>query len=158
MNRRYVAIIVILVVALMLLNCAPGNERWDQDINYGDKAGFWVGIWHGLIIVITFIVSLFTKEVGIYEINNTGWPYNLGFLIGLLFSVGGGIRIGTRRRRIRRYEWGEIGDKVEERVCKGIKAWLEETKKEGKEKEWEEIARKIEEKIKKALKEWVDKK
>ncbi|GAH31734.1 unnamed protein product, partial [marine sediment metagenome] len=62
------------------------------------------------------------------------------------------------RRRIRRYEWDEIGDKVEERVRKGIKAWLEETKKEGKEKEWEEIARKIEEKIKKALKEWVDKK
>jgi len=101
-NRRYVALGLILVMALMLLNCAPGNEHWNQDINYGNKAGFWAGVWHGLIIVITFIVSLFTKDVGLYEINNTGWPYNLGFLIGLSSSVGGGIRIGTRKRRIRR--------------------------------------------------------
>ena len=156
-SRRYLALGLILVVALMFLSCAPGNDRWDQEINPGHMAGFWTGIWHGLIIIITFIVSLFTNEVGLYEINNTGWPYNLGFLIGLLISIGGGIRIGTRRRRIRKYEWNEIADKVEERVRKGIKAWLGEIEKEEKKKEWEEIANKIEEKIKKALKEWADK-
>ena len=157
-NRRYVVVALILVVALVLLNCAPGNERWDQDINFGKEAGFWVGVWHGLIIVITFVVSLFTKEVGLYEISNTGWPYNLGFLIGLLFSVGGGICSGTRRkRRVISHDWDDIGDKIEERVRRGMKSWLEETEKGTREKEWEEIARKIEEKIKKALREWTDK-
>ena len=156
-NRRYVVVALILVVALVLLNCAPGNERWDQDINFGNEAGFWVGVWHGLIIVISFVVSLFTKEVGLYEISNTGWPYNLGFLIGLLFSLGSGI-FGTRRkRRVIRHDWDDIGDKIEERVRQGMKSWLEETEKGTREKEWEEIARKIEEKIKKALREWADK-
>jgi len=75
-----------LIVTFMCLSCAPGNDRWDQEINPGHKAGFWAGIWHGLIIIISFVISLFTKEVGLYEMSNTGWPYNLGFLIGLCFS------------------------------------------------------------------------
>jgi hypothetical protein len=85
-HKRLLALGLILAVTFVFINCAPGNYRWDQEINPGHRAGFWAGIWHGLIIIITFIVSLFTREVGIYEINNTGWPYNLGFLIGLCFS------------------------------------------------------------------------
>lgn len=86
-----------LLVVVVLLSCAPGNARWNQELAAGHKAGFWAGLWHGLIIVITFIISLFNKTVGIYEVNNTGWHYNLGYLIGLLFSLGGGIRASTRR-------------------------------------------------------------
>lgn len=98
-NRKYLLVGIILIVVLMCLSCAPGNERWDQAVNPGSVAGFWAGVWHGLIIVISFIVSLFTHEVGLYEVNNTGWPYNLGFLIGLYGSVGGGLHLGGRKRR-----------------------------------------------------------
>jgi len=156
-NKRYIAFGLILILAFASLSCAPGNDRWDQEINPGHNAGFWAGIWHGLIIIITFIVSLFTTEVGIYEVSNTGWPYNLGFLIGLIVSVGHVWRWGRWRKYRRKYEWRKIGDEVEEKVRTGIQAWLEESKKEEKEKEWEEIAKKIEEKIKKALKEWAEK-
>jgi len=83
-----VTIISIIVSVLIVTSCAPGNERWDKNINPGHKAGFWAGLWHGLILIITFVVSLFTKEVGIYEINNNGWPYNLGFILGLCFTIG----------------------------------------------------------------------
>ncbi|KPK72753.1 hypothetical protein AMJ87_03830 [candidate division WOR_3 bacterium SM23_60] len=86
MSMRFVALGMVLCMVFVSVSCAPGNDRWDQTMNPGDRAGFWAGIWHGLIIVITFIVSLFTRDVGIYEVNNTGWPYNLGFLIGLCFS------------------------------------------------------------------------
>ena len=86
MSRRPLVLALMLIVTFMCLSCAPGNDRWDQEINLGHKAGFWAGIWHGLIIIITFIVSLFTKEVGLYDMSNTGWPYNLGFLLGLCFS------------------------------------------------------------------------
>ena len=79
-------------------------------------------------------------------------------MIGLLFSVGGGIcGSARRRRRVISHDWDNIGDKIEERVRQGMKSWLEETEKGTREKEWEEIARKIEEKIKKALREWTDK-
>ena len=96
-NKRYLLLIVV-ILALIFMNCGPGNERWNQEINPGSKAGFWIGIWHGMIIIVTFVVSLFTKDVGIYEINNTSWPYNLGFIIGLNISIGGMFTGGKRKR------------------------------------------------------------
>ena len=155
-KRQILALGLILCVTLVSLNCAPGNDRWDQGVNPGHKAGFWAGIWHGLIVIITFIVSLFTHEVGLYETSNTGWPYNLGFIIGLFILFGCFLRAGKRKPR--RRDWAKIGDEVEERVRLGIKAWLDETDQEKKEKEWEEIASKVEEKIKRALKDWAEKK
>lgn len=141
---------------IQIVGCAPGNERWDDILNPDNKAGFWVGIWHGIIIIVTFIVSLFTKEVGIYEINNTGWPYNLGFIFGLLLSVGGGIRTIRKKHHHKERDWNKVEARVEEKIKKGITEWLNESDKKEKKKEWEEIGKKIEEKIKKALKEWFD--
>jgi hypothetical protein len=52
-------------------------------------AGFWAGFWHGLICPITFIISLFTPNVRIYESNNKGVLYDFGFIIGVSASFGG---------------------------------------------------------------------
>jgi len=41
-----------------------------------DPAGFFAGLWHGIILPIAFIVSLFNPEVGIYEPNNNGVCYH----------------------------------------------------------------------------------
>jgi len=92
-------LLLIVIVALVFISCAPGNEEWNQEINPGNEAGFLAGLWHGAIIIITFIVSLFTDDVGLYEFNNTGWPYNLGFIIGLNISIGGMFSGGKRKRR-----------------------------------------------------------
>ncbi len=51
-------------------------------------AGFWAGLWHGIISPITFIVSLFDGDVAIYEVNNKGGWYDFGFLIGVGGSWG----------------------------------------------------------------------
>ena len=157
MKRRYIAIGLVLMIAVIALSCAPGNERWA----YANRANFWAGLWHGIIIIITFIVSLFTRDVGIYEFNNNGWPYNLGFLIGLCFSIGAPWKWkpwkAGKKHQIKKKEWEEIGVKIEEKVRAGMKDWLDESKKTDREKEWEEIAQKIEDKIKKALKEWAEK-
>lgn len=155
-KKKYLLLGMALIVTLVILSCAPGNERWDQEINPGHDAGFWAGIWHGLIVVITFIISLFTREVGIYEVSNTGWSYNLGYLIGLMISLGGMFRQTRRKYRLKKRDWDKFGDRIEERVRKGIKSWLDEAEKDKKDKEWEEIAIKIEEKIKEALKEWAE--
>ena len=48
----------------------------------------------------------------------------------------------------------ESGAKVEEKVRKGIRKWLDEP--ERGEGDWEEIGRKVEERIKRELKEWAD--
>jgi hypothetical protein len=47
-----------------------------------DPAGFSAGLWHGIITPITFIVSLFNPNVGIYETNNNGGWYDFGFVLG----------------------------------------------------------------------------
>ena len=54
-----------------------------------NPAGFWAGLWHGMIAPIIFIVSLFNQNVNIYETNNNGRWYNLGFMMGISGSVGG---------------------------------------------------------------------
>jgi len=74
-----------LIAILLLTSCAAGNEKFDLD-----PAGFWMGLWHGLISLVTFVISIFNDNVTIYEVNNTGWPYNLGFILGVMIFYGGG--------------------------------------------------------------------
>jgi len=60
--------------------------------------GFWMGLWHGIIAPIAFIVSLFSDHVRIYAFPNSGRWYDLGFMIG----IGGfhhGVRRGAKGRR-----------------------------------------------------------
>ncbi|HOU12381.1 MAG TPA: hypothetical protein PKZ84_04635 [Anaerolineae bacterium] len=45
-----------------------------------------------IILPITFIIRLFNPKVGIYEINNNGCWYDLGFFLRVSGSVGGGTR------------------------------------------------------------------
>jgi hypothetical protein len=48
-----------------------------------DPAGFWAGLWHGIIAPIVFFFSLFYPGVGIYETHNRGGLYDFGFLLGI---------------------------------------------------------------------------
>jgi hypothetical protein len=42
-------------------------------------AGFWAGLWHGIIAPLLFRVSLISPSVRVYETNNKGRRYDLGF-------------------------------------------------------------------------------
>jgi hypothetical protein len=93
------------VLALLTLSaCAAGpNEMVDTG---PDPAGFWPGLWQGLISPITFLISLFTSEVNIYEVQNNGNWYDFGFMLGVAAAFGGGAggssasagRVRRRRR------------------------------------------------------------
>jgi hypothetical protein len=91
--------LLLLFVALVLAACAPSaNPLTDQALADGSPAGFLLGVWHGFIVVVAFIVSLFSDSVGVYEVHNTGWSYNLGYLLGLMMALGGS-GAGARRKR-----------------------------------------------------------
>lgn len=49
-----------------------------------------MGLWHGFIALVTFVISLFNDNVTIYEVNNVGKLYNLGFILGVMIFFGGG--------------------------------------------------------------------
>jgi hypothetical protein len=38
----------------------------------GNSAGYWLGVWHGLIAPVTFFVSLFSSGTSVYEVHNNG--------------------------------------------------------------------------------------
>jgi len=94
---------VLLVLALVLLvavSCAPGpNSLAKSPDEEGKVAGFWPGLWHGIIAPITFIVSLFNQNVHMYEVHNNGGWYNFGYLLGLIIIFGGSGGGASRRRR-----------------------------------------------------------
>ena len=152
--KRNMAVLGLLILILTVTTCAPNNERFETT-----PAGFWAGIWHGFIAWITFIIGLFTDSVRMYELNNNGGWYDFGFLLGLGAILGGGGCCGPRWKKKREktpkeQEWEEIGNKVEEKVKKGIKNWIDDS--EEKDKDWEEIGKKIEEKIKRELRNWAE--
>lgn len=93
--------LVFAVSFLLLLGaCAAGvNEHLDTPNAQGTIAGFWLGLWHGMVAPITFIISLFTREVRVYELHNVGRLYDFGFVLGLTMSFGGGGAKGFGRRR-----------------------------------------------------------
>ncbi|MBM3306842.1 MAG: hypothetical protein FJY74_00730 [Candidatus Eisenbacteria bacterium] len=140
------------VVALVATGCAPGSDRFTT----GD-AGFWAGLWHGLIVCVTFIVSLFTERVQIYEIRNSGHLYDLGFVLGAIAGLGGILKprgwARARRRKLAEREMEEISRRVEAHVRRAIKGWAEGAAQDD---EWADIGRKVEQKIKVELRKWAE--
>ncbi len=83
MVKKVCVMFLVLVVGLLLTGCAPGPNIAVQHVLKGrELAGFWLGLWHGWISLVTFIVSLFSKNVNFYEVYNNGGWYNFGFMVG----------------------------------------------------------------------------
>jgi hypothetical protein len=95
-------LLLILILTIVLLSsCAPGaNELVNSSNKDGVVAGFWRGLWNGIIAPITFIISIFNKNVQMYEVHNNGAWYNFGFILGVMLIFGGGAG-GARSRRYR---------------------------------------------------------
>ena len=51
--------------------------------------GFWLGLWHGFIFPVAWVVSLFVPSVAIYAVPNNGGWYDFGYFLGIVvFGVG----------------------------------------------------------------------
>jgi len=60
---------------------AGSNSKYK--ISNHQPAGFWSGLWHGIIAPLTFLASLFDSRVSVYETNNNGHWYEFSFLLGM---------------------------------------------------------------------------
>ena len=97
--RRSIYFIVILAAALVLVSCAPGpNSVEKTPAAGGQPAGFLLGLWHGFISPVTFVISVFTRNVRFYEVHNNGTWYNFGFVLGAGLFLSGGI-LGRKKKR-----------------------------------------------------------
>ena len=73
-------------LALALTACAATQQA---DAVTPDAPGFWLGLWHGFIFPVAWIVSLFVSKVAIYAVPNDGGWYDVGYFLGIVvFGVG----------------------------------------------------------------------
>ncbi len=84
---------ILIFSALMLLvltSCFPEAQPIQDCVSDSTHlAGFWTGLWHGIILPISFIWGLFDHSVTIYDVANTGNWYNFGFVLGAGALLGG---------------------------------------------------------------------
>jgi len=87
------------VAALFLVGCAAGPNALAHSAGAdGRIAGFWLGLWHGFICPVTFVISLFSDKVHLYEVHNNGGWYNFGFIFGACMIFGGGGKSAGRKK------------------------------------------------------------
>jgi len=97
--RRSFAVALVLVATLALAGCAPGRNDLEKTADAdGRTAGFFLGLWHGLISPVTFVISVFSKNVRLYEVHNNGTWYNFGFVLGAGLFLSGGI-LGRKKKK-----------------------------------------------------------
>ena len=97
--RRSIVLVGMLVALLVLSSCAPGPNSLEKTADAdGKTAGFFFGLWHGFISPVTFIVSIFSRNVRLYEVHNSGNWYNFGFVLGAGLFLSGGILGGKKRK------------------------------------------------------------
>ncbi|MFP4384800.1 MAG: hypothetical protein ACLFST_10495 [Spirochaetia bacterium] len=102
--KNTILLILIGLLVLLLAGCTPdANPMVGTGDEEGDVSGFLPGLWHGIIAPVTFVISLFSDNISMYDVHNNGGWYNFGFLIGLAgFWGGGGSAAGGAGRRRRR--------------------------------------------------------
>jgi hypothetical protein len=98
--KKLFAVIIVSMLMLAISGCAAGpNEFVNTPDEDGEVAGFWQGLWQGFVSPFTFLISLFSDTLHVYENHNNGGWYNFGFLFGVsIFFGGSGNRAGRRWR------------------------------------------------------------
>lgn len=94
MNRTSRTLIII-AASVALTACAAGANPLSEA---AAPAGFWLGLWHGMIAPVTLLISTFSDSVSLYEVRNNGGWYDLGFVLGIGCSFGGSNYQGRRNR------------------------------------------------------------
>lgn len=86
------ATIAVLAAAMLLTSCARQTASAVTD----DAPGFLLGLWHGFIFPVAWLLSLFIDSIAIYAVPNDGGWYDFGYFVGIVF-LGVGARSSTKK-------------------------------------------------------------
>ena len=99
MKKKYLFLAISIVLLFVLASCAGPNPMTDTAPAEGEAAGFLNGLLHGFISLFTFIVSLFSDTVGMYEVHNTGGWYDFGFVLGAMIFYSSSGRASSAKKK-----------------------------------------------------------
>ncbi|MBU3023321.1 hypothetical protein [Aestuariibacter sp. A3R04] len=81
---------LLVIFVTMLAGCA--DHMTFEQAQSAEQVGFFHGLWHGLIIIFSWLASLIFDDVAIYAIYNNGGWYDFGFVLGVGgFGFGSGL-------------------------------------------------------------------
>ena len=86
MNKSLLSATVLLASAVLLSACAGQNPMLEEPMLVSDVSGFWGGLVHGFFIPVSFVASIITDAISVYEVHNTGGGYDAGFVLGTMLS------------------------------------------------------------------------
>ena len=85
--------VAVAALALLLSACA---SQIDAGVSAeGSAPGFWLGLWHGFVFPFAWIGSLFSPDIAVYAVPNSGGWYDFGFFLGITV-LGGGSAFGSK--------------------------------------------------------------
>lgn len=97
--KKFVTLIMLLMMIGLMSACLAGPNTLEKSPDAeGKVAGFFMGLWHGALSPITFLISIFTTKVQFYEVHNSGTWYNFGFVLGAGLFFSGGI-LGSKKKK-----------------------------------------------------------
>jgi len=92
MMKKIFIYIIVFMILISLTACLAGPNPMAKKVDdEGKVSGFWRGLWHGFIAPVSFIISIFTSKVSFYEVHNSGFWYNFGFVLAAGLFLSGGI-------------------------------------------------------------------
>lgn len=99
-KKRMILIGLLILVVLLVSGCVPGDGKADAK----NTAGFFWGIWHGWVAPVSLIISLFNRDIRIYEIYNSGWWYDFGYYMAVISGFGGLALFRKRHHQVSHHE------------------------------------------------------
>jgi hypothetical protein len=96
------------VAALGLLPLLAGcaHQAAEAVSQAPDTPGFWLGLWHGFIFPVAWVISLFDPAVAVYAVPNNGGWYDFGYFVGIVFFGVGAKKTQTVTRTVYVDRWG----------------------------------------------------
>lgn len=83
------------IAPLLALSLAACAHQVPATVSHApDTPGFLLGLWHGFIFPVAWVLSLFMSDVAVYAVPNNGGWYDFGFFVGVVF-----FGVGARKTR-----------------------------------------------------------
>ncbi len=84
-----ISVLILIIIVFFFPSTA---YAWLQtyEVSPDRTYGFFSGLWHGIIAPFAVFAQLFDNDIILYSPVNSGFGYNIGFLIGIAVVIGGG--------------------------------------------------------------------